>query len=101
MTVTSTALFRGSATTDTNTTLYTVQAGKKAVVTNIAITNTSATEGTFSIGLDGVAIASGAKVGANDTVVIDLKQVVDSSKTITGGASATSVKIHISGVVIE
>ena len=100
MTVTSTALFRGSATTDTNTTLYTVESGKKAVITNVAVTNTTATAGTFTIKLDGVAIASQAVVGANDTIVIDLKQVLDSAKTITGGASATTITLHISGVVI-
>ena len=101
MTVTSTALFRGSATTDTNTTLYTVESGKKAVVTNIAVTNTTGTAGTFSIKLDGTPIASSAVIGANDTVVIDLKQVLDASKVIAGGASANTITIHISGVVIS
>jgi hypothetical protein len=100
MTVTSTALFRGSATTNTATTLYTVESGMKAVVTNIAVTNTTANAGTFTIKLDGVAIASEATIAANDTVVIDLKQVLDSSKIIAGGASATTINIHISGVVI-
>ena len=100
MTVTSTALFRGSVTTDTNTVLYTVESGKKAVITNIAVTNTTATAGTFTIKLDGTAIASQAVIGANDTVVIDLKQVLDSTKTVTGGASANTITVHISGVVI-
>jgi hypothetical protein len=35
---------------------------------------------------------------ANTTQVIDMKQVLTTTKLITGGASATSVSFHISGV---
>jgi hypothetical protein len=37
-------------------------------------------------------------LAANTTQVIDMKQVLGTTKLITGGASATSVSFHISGV---
>ena len=95
------ALFRGAATTSTGTTLYTVPASTTAVVTNIVITNTAGTAGTFTLALDGVSIATTVPISANDSTVIDLKQVLATTKTITGGASATSINIHISGVEIS
>jgi hypothetical protein len=99
-TTTSKVLFRGAATTSTGTTLYTVPASTTAVVTNIVITNTSGTAGTFTLALDTVAIATAVPIAANDSTVIDMKQVLATTKTITGGASATSINIHISGVEI-
>jgi hypothetical protein len=40
-------------------------------------------------------------IAANSTVYIDLKQVLATTNTITGLASATSVNFHISGVEIS
>lgn len=100
MTVTSTALFRGSATTNTDTTLYTVGANTKAVVTNIAVTNSASTDATFTLKLDGVDLLKDTTIAKNSIAVFDLKQVLDASKIVAGGASATTVKFHISGVVI-
>jgi hypothetical protein len=39
-------------------------------------------------------------IAANSTVYIDLKQVLITTNTITGGASAVTVSFHISGVEI-
>lgn len=100
MPVTSKALFRGAATTNTGTTLYTVPSATTAVVTDILVANTSASSQTFTIALAGTAIATTVSVGANDTTSISLKQVLTATQTITGGASATSVNLHISGVEI-
>lgn len=100
MATTTKALFRGAATTTTSTTLYTVPASTTAIVTNIAITNTAGTSGTFTMSLDDVAIHSATTIAANTTVYIDLKQVLATTKTIKGGASATSINFHISGVEI-
>ena len=94
------ALFRGAATTTTSTVLYTVPAATTAVVTQIAVTNTAASAGNFTISLDGVPIASAVAIAANDTTVIDLKQVLAATKTVAGGASATTINFHISGVEI-
>jgi hypothetical protein len=48
----------------------------------------------------GTNLATTVTVGANDSTVIDLKQVLTNTQVITGGASATSINFHISGVEI-
>ena len=101
MPVTSKALFRGAATTTTTTTLYTVPASTSAVVTNIVVTNTTGTAGTFTLTLADVAFAVTTAVAANDSTVIDIKQALSAGQTIKGGASATSINFHISGVEIS
>jgi len=99
MAVTSKALFRGAAATS-STTLYTVPSSTTAVVTNILVVNTAATNASFDLSLDDVQIANDVVVAANDSIVIDLKQVLATTKTIKGLASATTVNFHISGVEI-
>jgi hypothetical protein len=99
MATVSKALFRGAATTS-STTLYTVPASTTTVVTNIVVTNTASLDSAFTILLDDVAIASLVTVGGYDSTVIDLKQVLATTKTIKGFAAATSVNFHISGVEI-
>jgi hypothetical protein len=100
MATTSKALFRGAATTTVGTTLYTVPSATTTVVTNIVITNTASTAGTFTLGLAGTNLATTTTVAAQDSTVIDLKQVLSATQTITGGASATTINFHISGVEI-
>jgi hypothetical protein len=99
MAVISKALFRGAASTS-STTLYTVPSSTTAVVTNILVVNTSASVVTFDMSLDDVQIANDVAVAANDSLVIDIKQVLATTKTIKGLASSTSVNFHISGVEI-
>jgi hypothetical protein len=94
------ALFRGAATTNTATNLYAVPAATTAVITNIVVTNTSSSLQNYTLSLDGVSIANTVAITGNDSVVIDMKQVLGATKIIAGGASATSVNIHISGVEI-
>lgn len=98
--VTPTTMYRGAASTTTTTTLYTVPANTTAIVTEIFITNTANAAGTYTIFLDGVAIANNVTIGAQDGTSIPMKQVLAAGKTITGGASATTVNIQISGVQI-
>jgi hypothetical protein len=93
------ALFRGAAATS-STTLYTVPASTTAVVTNILVANTASSPATFDLLLDDVSIANDVVVGANDSIIIDLKQVLATTKTIKGLASAITVNFHISGVEI-
>jgi hypothetical protein len=95
------ALFRGAATTTTTTTLYTVPSATTAVVTDIVVTNTAGSAGTFTMSLDDVKIAENVTVAANDSTVIQIKQVLAAAKTIKGGASATTINFHISGVEIS
>jgi hypothetical protein len=99
MATVSKALFRGAAATS-STTLYTVPASTTTIVTNIVVTNTAATSATFSLLLDDVSIGTTVTVGAYDSTIFDLKQVLATTKTIKGLASATTVNFHISGVEI-
>ena len=99
MATTSKALARQAAAL-TSTTLYTVPASTTTVVTNILVVNTAASAATFDLLLDDVSIANDVAVAANDTLSIDLKQVLATTKTIKGLASATTVNFHISGVEI-
>lgn len=95
------ALFRGAATTNTATTLYTVPTGYTAVVTSIVVTNTAGAAGTFTLALGGTNFATTVSVGSFDSTVIDIKQPLTAAQTITGGASATTINFHIAGVEIN
>ena len=103
MATTSKVLFRGAASTS-STTLYTVPTtSTTTIVTNILVTNAATSSATFELLIDDVVIAKTVPVAANDTTVIDMKQVIPANatpKTIKGLASATTVNFHISGVEI-
>jgi hypothetical protein len=99
MAVISKVLARTAAATS-STTLYTVPASTTTVVTNIVVTNTATTSATYRLLLDDVSIATDVLIAGNDSIVIDMKQVLATTKTIKGLASATTVNFHISGVEI-
>ena len=99
MATTTKALARTAAATS-STTLYTVPSATTTVVSNIVVTNTAGTSGTFTLLLDDVSIATTVTVGAYDSTIIDMKQVLAATKTIKGLASATTINFHISGVEI-
>jgi hypothetical protein len=99
MATTTKVLARAAAATS-SATLYTVPASTTAVVTNIAVTNTAGSAGTFSLLLDDVSLHTTTAIAANTTVYIDLKQTLATTKTIKGFASAVTVNFHISGVEI-
>ena len=95
------ALYRGAATTNTGTVLYTVPASTTAVITNIVVVNTNTSAAaTYTLALDGVSLFPGTTIPAGGIVTVDVKQVLTTTKTITGGASATTVNFHISGMEI-
>ena len=100
MATTTKALFRGAATTS-STTLYTVPSSTTTVVTNIAVCTNAASAATFSLLLDDIELQKDSTVAANSTAYIDLKQVLATTKTIKGLASAVTVDFHISGVEIS
>jgi hypothetical protein len=99
MATTTKALVRTSAATS-SATLYTVPSATTTVITNIAVANTAASAGTFTLLLDDVDLHTTTAIAANSTVYIDLKQVLAAAKTIKGFASATTIDFHISGVEI-
>jgi hypothetical protein len=100
MATASKVLFRGAATVTTSTSLYTVPAATTAVITSIIVTNTSGSSQSFTMSLNDISLANLVTVGAYDSTVIDTKQVLTAAQIIKGGASATSVNFHISGVEI-
>ena len=100
MATTAKALYRGAASTTTSTTLYTVPSSTSTIVTNIVVSNASGSAATFTLSFDDVAFATTVTVGAYDSTVFDIKQVLDETTTIKGGASVTDVSFHISGVEI-
>jgi hypothetical protein len=101
MTTTAKALFRGAASTDISTTLYTVPANTTAIVTNIVATNTSSSDETFTLSLGGVVIQDETSVPASTTAYIDLRQVLNQNDVLQGGSSTTDLNFHISGVEIS
>jgi hypothetical protein len=99
MATTSKALARTAAATS-STTLYTVPSATTTVVTDIAVCNSAATAGTFTITLDGVDLLKTVVLAANSTASFNLKQVLATTKIIAGFASAVTMSFHISGVEI-
>lgn len=92
-------LFRGAASTG-STTLYTVPSATTTLVNNIIVANTASATATYSINIGGTSMATSVTVPGNDSAVLDIKQVLTSTQTITGLASATTVNFHISGLEI-
>lgn len=93
------ALYRGAAAV-TNTTLYTVPAATTTMVNTIVVVNSASTNATYTLTLDDVALATTVTVPANDSAILEIKQVLAATKTIKGLASATTVSFHISGLEI-
>ena len=100
MPITSKTLARTAAATS-STTLYTVPSATTAVVTNIVICNPTTSAATASILLDDIDLLGSVAIAANSSAFFDLKQVLATTKTIKGLASATTVDFHISGVEIS
>jgi len=100
MATTTKLLYRGTATTNTATLLYTVPSATTTVVSSISVCNNSGTAATFTLALNSIPLHAQTTLAANSTVYIDLKQVLPATATITGGASATSINFHISGVEV-
>jgi len=95
-----TTMYRGSAPT-TNTTLYTVPSDTTSLLNNILVVNTTASAQTYSFNVEDVSMAASVTVPANDTAVLDIKQVLTASATVAGFASASTVNFHISGLEIS
>jgi hypothetical protein len=93
-------LHRGNADTS-STTLYTTPAATTTLVNNILVANTTGDAQTYSLSLDGTSMAASVALPANDTAVLDIKQVLSASATIAGYASASTVMFHVSGLEIS
>lgn len=94
-----TLLYRGTLTTS-SATLVTTNGGGTTVVSSIVVANKTATASWFTLVVDGMYIAYQMPIAGNQTITLDVKQVVVGAKTITGLAGANStVDVHISGNV--
>ena len=83
-----------------STTFYTVPASTTTLVSSMIVTNTSASEQTYSISFDGTSVATTVSVPANDSLLIEPKQVLTAGQVIAGLASAVTVNFHLSGLEI-
>lgn len=99
MATTTKTLFRGAA-SGTSTTLYTAPSSTITVITNVTVTNPTSAQQTFTFTFGGTVFAQDIAIGAYDTLVIDIKQVLTATQTIAGYASSTSVNFAIAGVEI-
>jgi hypothetical protein len=93
------ALFRGAAATS-STTLYTVPANTTTLINSVVVTNTSSSAATFDMSLNDVQIANDVTVPANDSIILELKQVIGATQTIKALSSVTTVNFHVSGLEI-
>ena len=92
----------------TNTDVYTVGAGKQALISTITICNRSSTSATYRIAVrpDGAAIANQHYVAydvtltGNDTVALTLGITVDASDVVTVYASTANTTFNIFGAEI-
>lgn len=84
----------------TSQTLYTVPASTTTLISSAIVTNTASTAATFNMLLNDVSVATLVPIPANDSVMIDMKQVLATGQTIKAFASATTVNFHISGLEI-
>ena len=102
---TTTKVLARTAAATTSTTLYTQpNTSTITIVTNLLVTNTTTSAANFSLSIGGTTAATSVNVAANDTLVVDMKQVIPATNpaaTITGSASTTAVYFHISGVEIN
>jgi hypothetical protein len=92
-------MYRGAAATS-SATLYTAPALTTALITSIVVTNTAASAATYTLTLNGVSLATTVAVPANDSLLIEPKQIIAAGQIIAGLASAVTVNFHISGLEI-
>jgi hypothetical protein len=93
-----------SATTET--TLYTVPVSTSAIIKQIVICNTNATNITFSLSLVPYGASAGTSnrlfsslsVAANETIFLDVSQSMTAGDFISAYSSSTGVTVTISGV---
>jgi hypothetical protein len=79
---------------------YVVPASTSTIATNIIITNASASASTFSICLDRVCMAFQQTIAANTSAYFDLKQDLDTTKTIVVTTPSSRVAAQISGMTV-
>lgn len=80
--------------------VYTLGGSTAGIVTNIALTNPSASNTYATVTIDNQPIVSQTLITGNATTLIDIKQYVAASKKISVGTSIPQVTAHISGITV-
>ena len=88
------------ALTASATDVYTTPALTTTVVTNIVLTNTTGAALTANVKLSTIELLTSVTVPANGIFALDLKQVLNTTETINANASATGLRLHVSGMEI-
>lgn len=105
MAVTYKTLAQSAPSATTNTDVYTVGAGKQAIISTITIANRAATAATYRIALrpDGAALANqhylayDVAIAANDTTALTLGITCDASDVVTVYASTANLSVNLFG----
>ncbi len=97
-------LYQGQPGT-TSTLLHTVATGKKTIVKNILICNTTSSAATLSVYFGTASapnqILNAYSVKANDTILIELSGVLDASDVVRALQGTTgALTVHLSGVEV-
>ena len=98
-----TVLYRGATPVVSPTsasTVYTVPSSTTTLITNIVVSNSDTTARTYSIFLNNVGLAVESIVPARDSVIIDAKQVMVATNTLSLVASNAAVSFHVTGLEI-
>ena len=94
-----TVLFRGAASTD-STTLYTVPADTKALVTSFVVANTGTADAKYTITMNGVDVAKDTTAAGSDSIIIEFKQLLDAGQVLAASAASTDVNFSVTGLEI-
>ena len=105
MAITYKVLAQSAPSATTNTDVYTVGAGKQAIISTISVCNRSASSATYRIAIrpDGATIANqhyivyDGTVPANDTINLTIGITVDASDVITVYASSANLSFNLFG----
>lgn len=108
MAITYKVLAQSAPSATTNTDVYTVGAGKQAVISTITVCNRDSSAATYRIAIrpDGAAIANqhyivyGTQVPANDTISLTIGITVDASDVVTVYASTANLSFNLFGTEI-
>lgn len=92
----------GGTLTDISATLYTVPLSTKTIVKEIIMSNKTSSATTVTVTFEGYSIIGGGSIAANDTLIIELHSIMESSAVIAGFAGMSSaVDYYISGIEVS
>jgi len=108
MAITYKVLAQSAPSATTNTDVYTVGAGKQAIISTITVCNRSASAASYRIALrpDGAAIANShyiaydVALAANDTTALTLGITCDASDVVTVYASTADLSFGVFGTEV-